>query len=92
MAWTSKIAKRLLAAGVLAGLLLSGAVIGEGTASATTTPVVYAAHVNGWHGYIKPGSFYFGNGGAPFITNRGLSNNGTASGVSGSPAVVAQAP
>jgi hypothetical protein len=69
VARASKIARRLLAVGVLAGLLLSGAVIEEGTASAGTTPVIYAAHVNGWHGYVKPGSFYFGNGGAPFITN-----------------------
>ena len=61
----TKIVRGLLAGGVLAGLLLSGAVIGEGTASASTTPVVYAAYVNGWHGYVKPGSFYFGNGGAP---------------------------
>ena len=69
MARTSKIARRLLAGGVLVGLMLSAAVIGEGTANASTTPVVYAAHANGWHGYVKPGSFYFGNGGAPFITN-----------------------
>jgi len=61
----TKIVRGLLAGGVLAGLLLSGAVIGAGTASASTTPVVYAAYVNGWHGYVKPGSFYFGNGGAP---------------------------
>jgi hypothetical protein len=60
VARTSKFARALLAVGVLAGLLLSGAVIGAGTASASTTPVVYAAHVNGWHGYVKPGSFYPG--------------------------------
>ena len=40
MARTSKIVRRLLAVGILAGLLFSGAVIGEGTASASTTPVV----------------------------------------------------
>lgn len=63
------LARRLLSGAALAGLLLSGAVVAEGSASAATTPVVYAAHADGWHAYRKPGSFYVGNGGAPYFTN-----------------------
>ena len=59
----------LLSAAALAGLLLPATVVAGGTASAATTPVVYAAHADGWHAYRKPGSFYFGNGGAPYFTN-----------------------
>lgn len=40
----TKIVRRLLAGGVLAGLLLSGAVVAEGSASAATTPVLYSAN------------------------------------------------
>ena len=64
-------ARRLLLSGAaLAGLLLPGTVVAQGTASAATTPVVYAAHADGWHAYRKPGSFYFGNGGAPYSRRR----------------------
>jgi hypothetical protein len=55
-----KTARRLLAGAVLAGTVFSGAVFGGG-AGASTAPVVYAAHNDGWHAYTKPGSFYFGN-------------------------------
>src|SRR5436305_1600239 len=60
--------KLALAAGI--GLAaLAGPVAGAGTASASTSPVVYGAHLDSWHAYIKPASFYFGNGAAPRITN-----------------------
>ena len=63
-----KTARRLLAGTVLAGTVLSGAVLGASAAGASTAPVVYAAHNYGWHAYTKPGSFYFGNGGAPYFS------------------------
>ena len=57
-----------LAAAAILGLALAVPAI-EGTASASTVPVVYAAHNDGgWHAYVKPQAFYFGNGGAPFLT------------------------
>ena len=62
-----KIIRKLLAGAAILGALLSVAISGN-TASASTVPVVYAAHIDGWHGYVKPGSFGFGNGGAPYIT------------------------
>ena len=63
-----KTARRLLAGAVVAGTVLSGAVLGASAAGASIAPVVYAAHNNGWHAYTKPGSFYFGNGSAPYFT------------------------
>lgn len=63
-----KTAARLLAGALLAGMALSGTVVGASAADASTAPTVYAANNNGWHGYTRPGSFYFGNGGAPYLT------------------------
>ena len=63
-----KIIRKLLAAAAILGIAFSVAATAEGAASASTVPVVYAAHIDSWHGYVKPGSFGFGNGGAPFIT------------------------
>ena len=65
------ISRRL--ATVVAGVMLvlaalAGSAAGAGAASAATTPVVYAAHLDGWHGYVKPGTFIFGNGGSPYLT------------------------
>jgi hypothetical protein len=68
VARTSKIARRLLAGAVLLGTVLAGATFAAGPASASTAPVVYAARNNGWHGYTRPGTFIFGNGGAPYFT------------------------
>jgi hypothetical protein len=65
-----KVIKRLLVgAVVILGAALSGAAVAQSAAGASTTPVVYAAHEDGWHPYVKPGSFYFGQGGAPYITS-----------------------
>jgi hypothetical protein len=65
-----KIISRKLALAASIGLAaLAVPVAGAGMASASTSPVVYAAHADGWHAYRKPGSFYFGNGGAPYFTN-----------------------
>lgn len=61
-----RIAKKVLAAVAILGMALTGAAIGEPAASASTVPVVY--NDNGWHGSVKPGILYFGNGGAPYIT------------------------
>ena len=63
------IVRRLLAKGVLVGLLLSGAAVAEGSASAATTPVVYSANNTPWSASRHPSHFYFGNGGAPYFTN-----------------------
>jgi len=63
-----KIIGKLLAGAALLGMAFSVAAAGELAASASTVPVVYAAHVDGWHGYVKPGTIYVGNGGAPYIT------------------------
>lgn len=61
-----KIAKKILAGAAILGMALTGAAIGEGTASASTVPVVYgSAAALPWHGYVKPGNFYFGQGVAP---------------------------
>ena len=69
MARTPTITWRLLAGAVLLGTLLAGAVFAEGPASASSAPVVYAARNDGWqHGSIRPGTYIFGNGGAPFFT------------------------
>jgi hypothetical protein len=58
-----------MAAVALALAALAGSAAGAGAASAATTPVVYAAHLDPWHGYVKPGRFIFGNGGAPELSN-----------------------
>jgi hypothetical protein len=63
------IIRKLLVAATALGVLLSGAAISGGAASASTTPVVYGTSLNGWHAYVKPARIYFGNGAAPFITN-----------------------
>ena len=63
-----KIIRKLLVGAAIFGMAFSVAAAGEGAASASAVPVVYAAHNDGWHGYVKPGSFGFGNGGAPYIT------------------------
>jgi hypothetical protein len=63
-----KIIRKLLVCAAILGLAFSVAATREGTASASTVPVVYAAHLDGWHGYVKPGAIYFGNGGSPYIT------------------------
>src|ERR1700748_401502 len=65
----TKIVRRLLAGGVLAGLLLSGAVVAEGSASAATTPVLYSANNLPWSASRHPSRFVFGNGGSPYFTN-----------------------
>ena len=64
-----KLARRLLSGAALTGLLLSGAVVAEGSASAATTPVIYSANNVPWSASRKPAKFYFGNGGAPYMTN-----------------------
>ena len=63
-----KIIRKLLAGAAIIGLACSVAATAEGAASASTVPVMYAAHADGWYGYVKPGQVYFGNGGAPFMT------------------------
>jgi len=68
MTRTMKIIRRLLAGAAILGMAFSGAAIAGGTADASTVPVVYAARADGWHAYVKPGSFFFGNGGAPYFT------------------------
>jgi hypothetical protein len=65
---TMEMIRRLLAGAAILGMAFSGAAIGEGTADASSVPVVYAAHNDGWHAYVKPGRFYFGNGAAPYFT------------------------
>ena len=65
-----KIIRKLLAGAAILGIAFSVAATVEGAAaSASTVPVMYAAHADGWHGYVKPRNISFGNGGAPFITN-----------------------
>lgn len=77
-----KITKKILAGTAILGMFLSGAVTGAGAASASTVPVVYGD--NGWHGYVKPGSIYFGNGGAPFFTQMHWTSwNGTGAWATG---------
>ncbi len=69
MARTPAIARKLLAGAVLLGTLLAGTAFAEGPASASSAPVVYAARNDGWqHGSTRPGTYIFGNGGAPFFT------------------------
>jgi hypothetical protein len=69
MKFISRRLATVVAGAALVLAALAGSASGAGAASAATTPVVYAAHLDGWHGYVKPGSFYFGNGGAPYFTN-----------------------
>lgn len=65
----TKTVRGLLAGSVLAGLLLSGAVVAEGSASAATTPVLYSANNLPWSASRHPSRFVFGNGGSPYFTN-----------------------
>ncbi len=79
-----KIRKLLAGAAIAAAALSGAAAIGEGTADASTVPVVYAAHNDGWHAYVKPGYFIFGMGGAPFFSGlRWTSWNGTSAWATG---------
>jgi hypothetical protein len=60
---------KLLAGAVLAALALS---VSAATPAMASTPVtkVQALKMFGWNGMsVKPADFYFGNGGAPYITN-----------------------
>ena len=59
--------RRILAGAAILGLALSGAALAGGAAEASTVPVVYSANADGWHGYVRPGIIYFGQGGAPFL-------------------------
>jgi len=79
------IISKLLAGAAVLGMALTGAVIAEGTASASTVPVVYgSAAALPWHGSVRPGSFYFGQGAAPEFRNlRWTSWNGTSAQATG---------
>ncbi len=45
---------------------------------------MYAANADGWHAHVKPAAIYFGNGGAPYITQlRWSSWNGTSAWATG---------
>jgi len=68
MKFISRRLATVVAGVVLVLAALAGSAAGAGAASAATTPVVYAAHLDGWHGYVKPGTFIFGNGGSPYLT------------------------
>lgn len=63
-----KIIRNLLAAVAVLAAVLAGTSLTQ-AAHASTVPVVYATHNDGWHGYVKPGTIYFGNGGSPVISN-----------------------
>ena len=78
-------ARHQIASGLITVMaLLAVGGIGVTAANASTVPVVYAANANGWHAYVKPGHFYFGNGGAPYITKlRWSSWNGTSARATG---------
>jgi len=72
--------RKLLAAVAVLGMVLAGAgAVSASTASASTVPVLYGAHLDGWHAYVKPGTIYFGNGAAPFITGLRWSSWGSGS-------------
>jgi len=61
--------RRLLAGAAVLGMALSGAILGGGSASAST-PVIYGANNDSWyHSYVQPGNIYFGAGAAPYFTN-----------------------
>lgn len=78
------IAKVILAGAAILGMAFSGAAIAAGAANASTVPVVYAADADGWHAHVKPAATYFGNGGAPYITQlRWSSGNGTSAWATG---------
>ena len=59
--------RNILAGAAILGLACSAAAIGAGPADAGPVPVVYSAHADGWHGYVRPAAIYFGQGGAPFL-------------------------
>ena len=74
--------RKLLAAVAVLGVVLAGAgAVSASTAgaSASAVPVLYGAHLDGWHAYVKPGTIYFGNGAAPFITGLRWSSWGSGS-------------
>ena len=79
------IIRKLLAGAAILGMALAGAAAVTGTASASTVPVVYgSAAALPWHGYVTPGSFYFGQGGAPYFTSlHWTSWNGTSAQATG---------
>jgi hypothetical protein len=81
----SRRARHKIASGLIIAIaLVVAGSIGINAANASTVPVVYAANANGWHASVKPGHFYFGNGGAPYITRlRWSSWNGTSAWATG---------
>ncbi len=79
------IIRKLLAGAAILGMALAGAAAVTGTASASTVPVVYgSAAALPWHGYVKPGNFYFGQGAAPEFRNLNWTSwNGTSAQATG---------
>ena len=76
--------RKIKAGAAILGLACSVAAIGAGPADAGTVPVVYSAHADGWHGYVRPAAIYFGQGGAPFLAKlRWSSWNGTSARAAG---------
>jgi hypothetical protein len=78
------IIRKLLAGAAILGMALAGAAAVTVTASASTVPVVYAADTNAWHASVEPGRFFFGQGGAPYLTQlHWTSWNGTSAWATG---------
>lgn len=79
------IIRKLLAGAAILGMALAGAAAVTGTASASTVPVVYgSAAALPWHGYVKPGNFFFGEGVAPEFRNLNWTSwNGTSAQATG---------
>ena len=77
--------RQFFAGAAILGIALTGAAAGAGAASASTVPVVYgSAAALPWHGYVKPGNFYFGQGVAPEFRNLNWSSwNGTSAQATG---------
>jgi hypothetical protein len=78
-----KIVKKILAGAAILGMALSVSAVEGGAARASTVPVVYA-DANPWQVSVEPGRFYFGQGGAPYLTGlRWTSWNGASAWATG---------
>lgn len=63
-----KTIRRILAAAAVIAAVLASTAAFQGTASASTVPVVYNTGADGWVAQVRPSAIYFGQGGSPILS------------------------